>query len=119
MLATGTCLPCIDAADRSTMEAQLVNLAFALAAYRVDGGSYPKRLGDLAPRHISAIPKDIFDNDGDLRYKPTDNGYLLYSVGPNGKDDGGKTMADRDEPGVPEGAQWDDLVVRTPDETLK
>ena len=41
-----------------------------------------------------------------LIYKPEANGYLLYSVGANGKDDGGRSFGD-DPPG-------DDLVVRMP-----
>jgi hypothetical protein len=35
--------------------------------------------------------------------------YLLYSVGVNGKDDGGKGYDDRKS-----GETWDDLVVRVP-----
>ena len=103
----------VDAQDRDTMESELNALAFALAAYRADSGSYPKRLADLVPKYVSAVPKDLFDNDANLRYKPTAHGYLLYSVGVNGKDDGGKTIDDRDKRGAPAGVQWDDLVVET------
>ena len=34
-------------------------------------------------------PQDIFSG-GALHYKPQADGYLLYSVGPNGIDDGGR-----------------------------
>jgi hypothetical protein len=79
------------------------NLAFALAAYRADHGSYPSKLADLVPKHVKELPRDMFHN-GEFRYKRDGNGYLLYSVGPNGKDDGGKTDTDRKS-----NEDWDDI----------
>jgi hypothetical protein len=95
-----------NAADRGSMQFELDKLAFALAAYRADHGSYPAKLADLKPKYVAEVPRDIF-NEGELIYRPEGTGYLLYSVGVNGKDDGGKTRDDRkaDE-------DWDDLVVR-------
>jgi hypothetical protein len=97
-----------DAEDRATMQFDLIKLAFALAAYRADHGEYPARLADLATKYVAAVPKDIFNGE-ELRYKRKAEGYLLYSVGVNGKDDGGKGYDDR----KPE-ETWDDLVVRVP-----
>jgi hypothetical protein len=85
-------------------------LAFALEAYRRDNGSYPKELAALAPAYVDKVPADLFSGNP-LLYKPNDKGYLLYSVGVNGKDDGGRTYDDG------EGA--DDLVVRMPLPELK
>jgi hypothetical protein len=95
-----------NAADRGAMQFELDKLAFALAAHRVDHGSYPAKLADLKPKYLAEIPHDIF-NDGELLYRPEGAGYVLYSVGVNGHDDGAKTGNDRkaDE-------DWDDLVVR-------
>ena len=76
------------------MQFDLTRLAFALAAYRADRGAYPTKLADLAPKYVAKVPKDIF-NDSDLHYRQENGGYLLYSVGPNGKDDDGKGMEDR------------------------
>ncbi len=95
--------------DRSTMQFELTDLAFALAAYRAEHGAYPAKLDELVPEYVKVIPKDIFNNDADLHYTWQDNGYLLYSVGHNGKDDGGKGRDDRKE-----GEDWDDLIVRIP-----
>ncbi len=100
---------CVDAEDRATMNFELNKLAFALAAYRVDRGSYPAKLEELKPKYVAEVPKDIFANDGPLHYEVKDGGYLLYSVGVNGRDDGGKRIEDCDAE-KPEG--WDDLVVR-------
>jgi hypothetical protein len=96
------------AEDRSTMQFELTKLAFALAAYRADHGSYPEKLADLTPKYVADIPKDIF-NDADLHYKHEGAGYLLYSVGINGKDNGGKGWDDPNRE-----MDWDDLSVRVP-----
>ncbi len=85
-------------------------LAFALAAYQRDHDRYPARLDDLAPKYLATVPGDLFSGKP-LIYRPEANSYLLYSVGVNGKDDGGRSFGD-DPPG-------DDLVVRMPIPPLK
>jgi hypothetical protein len=100
--------------DRSAAETKLVDVALALAAYRADHGEYPNRLADLKPKY-RAETKDPFA-DGDLIYRPAADGFLLYSVGPNGKDDGGRNRNDynNDPSPPPEAGQWDDLAIRMP-----
>ena len=39
------------------------------------------------------MPSDLFSGKA-LIYRPAKNGYLLYSVGLNGRDDGGRSSAD-------------------------
>jgi hypothetical protein len=111
MAFVSTILPtieqCGNATDRSTMQFTLDKLAFALAAYRVDHGSYPKQLATLAPKYIAEVPKDFFNNDAPLLYRPDGHGYWLYSVGPNAKDDGGKGVEDCKK----EDDHWDDIAV--------
>jgi hypothetical protein len=82
-----------------------LELAFALHAFKKDTGKYPPKLADLAPKYLPSIPDDVF-SDQPLVYKPTNDGYLLYSVGANGKDEGGQSFYDS-PPG-------DDLAVRMP-----
>ena len=99
---------------RATMTFELTKLAFALAAYRADHGSYPAKLAQLAPKYAQKVPQDIF-NDAELHFRPEGKGYCLYSVGHNGKDDGGKGFENgrrADKPGVDK--DWDDMVVRMP-----
>jgi hypothetical protein len=98
----------MNAEDRATMQFELTKLAFALAAYRAEHGSYPKRLADLVPKYVAEVPKDIF-NDALLHYDQKGDGYLLYSVGVNGKDDGGKGYGESEG-----GETCDDLAVRMP-----
>jgi hypothetical protein len=82
-----------------------VQVAFALAAYQREHGRYPPKLEALAPRYLPRIPQDVFSGKA-LIYRPTEKGYLLYSVGVNGLDEQGHSYDD-DPPG-------DDLSVRMP-----
>jgi hypothetical protein len=96
--------------DRVEQTQRNLHLAFALAAYRSDRGRYPAKLDDLAPKYLAAIPDDLFSAKP-LIYRPEEKGYLLYSVGVNGRDEGGHWVDD-DPPG-------DDLRVRMPLPELK
>ncbi len=98
-----------NAHDRATQTERNLHLAFALAAYRGDTGRYPAKLADLAPKYLDKVPGDLFGAKP-LIYKPSEKGYLLYSVGIDGKDGGGRSYDD------PSG---DDLTVRMPLPALK
>jgi hypothetical protein len=98
------------AENRAAVRIELDKVAVALAAYRADHDSYPAKLADLVPKYLAQLPKDIF-NDADLHYRLEAGGYVLYSVGPNRKDDGAKSYEDRTETND----EWDDLVVRVKD----
>jgi len=102
-----------DAEDRATMQFDLTRLAFALAAYRADRGKYPGKLEDLVPKFFAELPKDMF-NASEMHYRLEGGGYLLYSVGVNGKDDGGKGIDGRKE-----GEDRDDMAVRVQAATVK
>jgi hypothetical protein len=101
----------INAVDKGAMQPEVTKLDFALAAYRADHGKYPKKLAELHPQYAPEIPKDIFTG-GELIYRPSEKGFLLYSVGQNGKDDGGRGFYDRSNEGEIE--DYDDLAVRVP-----
>jgi len=92
-----------DLRDRAVMRLDLTRTALALAAYKAAKGQYPAALAELSPAYMKEVPKDLF-TDGPLVYKKTAKGYLLYSLGPNLKDDDGKT--------VEEGANEFDIAVK-------
>jgi hypothetical protein len=96
--------------DRAEQVRRDLHVAFALAAYRADRGRYPAKLAELAPKYLAAVPGDLFSGKP-LVYRPSEEGYLLYSVGVNGKDEGGRWYDD-DPPG-------DDPSVRMPLPPLK
>jgi hypothetical protein len=91
--------------DRVEQGNRNLQVAFALAIHQRDTGHYPKALADLSPKYLDQVPGDLFSGKP-LIYKPEETGFLLYSVGPNGKDDGGQ--------GPGEDPKGDDIAVRIP-----
>lgn len=94
-----------EAADRTEQTRRNLLAAFALNAYRQEHGSYPKKLEALVPKYLTKVPLDLY-SDKSIKYQPTAQGFMLYSVGPNGKDEKGNWLYD-----FPSG---DDLTVRMP-----
>jgi len=62
---------------------------FALGEYHRRNVQYPERLDQLVPEFLPRLPIDYADRKT-LRYRRTGDTYILYSVGTNGVDDGGK-----------------------------
>ena len=92
--------PALAKAHRKFCAAQVttdeVTVACALERARVANGSYPKSLDALTPKFIVRAPID-FVSGAPFRYRVEGDGYVLYSVGWNQQDDGGrpgKTMFD-------------------------
>ncbi len=81
--------------ETAIMDRQLAQVALALRIYHEDHGQYPTILQDLSPKILPALPLDGFA-DAPFHYRRDGDGYLLYSVGPDGKDDGGQER----KPGV-------------------
>jgi len=78
-------------ATREQASVDLARGAIALERYRLAHGEFPESLDALAPQFIAQVPHDIFGGQP-LHYRRTDDGqFVLYSVGPNEKDDGGIT----------------------------
>lgn len=64
--------------------------ACALERWFLEHGSYPERLDELVPALLDAAPPDIITKQP-LRYRRDAPGqFVLYSIGWNGKDDGGQ-----------------------------
>lgn len=63
-------------------------IALALAVYHSQYHHYPATLEPAEKRWESTFPLDIYSKKP-FRYKSDGKTFLLYSVGPNGKDDGG------------------------------
>jgi hypothetical protein len=62
--------------------------ALAAERYRLAHGDWPRTLADLVPAYLPAVPLDPFDGEP-LRYRRTGTGAVIYSVGEDGRDDGG------------------------------
>jgi hypothetical protein len=71
-------------------QVDMARVACALERFRLVQGRYPETLDALAPQFIEKLPHDII-NGQPLHYRRTADGkFILYSVGWNETDDGGK-----------------------------
>lgn len=76
---------------------RMATTALAMRLYELETGKRPERLSLLVPDYLPAIPEDPFGEAGTpIRYKPTGKYPLLYCIGPNGVDEGGKYADDPD-----------------------
>ncbi len=77
-------------------------VALGIERYRLAKGSLPKVLDDLIPRYIDIdkTPTDPFDGKP-LRYKLTEPGYIVYSIGEDGTDEGGLEKGKRKDSSAP------------------
>lgn len=81
---------------------RLLQLEFALRAWKAEHGGWPESLTEMVPVIIPAVPLDPFSPVGSsLQYYRTDDGYVLYSVGQNEIDEGGVAPED-------DGSGWRD-----------
>ena len=69
-------------------KADLTHIALAMIAYKADKAQYPETLEALSPKYLKTAPSDCFTGKP-LKYARKGDGYVLYSVGGNLKDDRG------------------------------
>ena len=67
---------------------RLGQVAVALRIYRQEHGRYPEDLRALVPLYLPQVPLDPFDGK-ELRYRRLGQGFKVWSVGFDCKDDGG------------------------------
>jgi hypothetical protein len=91
-------MPAASAAYRAEWKTKaqrdLAQVAIALAGYRAEHGAYPEQLSALSPDWLNNVPDDLFI-EKPLHYnrRGADEA-ILYSVGPDQKDDGGEEPDD-------------------------
>lgn len=77
---------------RNQIRNRAANAALAVERYRLaHGDGLPPSLDALVPEFLDRVPTDIFA-DSPLRYRRLDLGYVIYSIGPDQKDDGGSLL---------------------------
>lgn len=85
-------MPALNAATAAEQRIQISDdlsyLTFSIAAFKAETGLYPNSLDELADKIDGDYPTDRFSND-DFLYRPNGDGFVVYSVGVNGKDDNG------------------------------
>jgi hypothetical protein len=83
---------------------RIATTALAVEQFRNRNGKLPEELEQLTPDFIAEEPEDPFDGLS-LRYKRTEKGYLIYSVGPDLNDDDGWEKSDKRK--SPDGKSFD------------
>jgi hypothetical protein len=84
-------------AARTAALNRVCDVALAAELYRRRYGKLPESLEALVPELLPAVPTDPFDGKA-VRYVVSEDECLIYSVGADGKDDGGQG----DEQGKPD-----------------
>ena len=79
----------IENVEKARMRHTTALVAIAATEFRITHDSLPEKAASLVPDFLPFLPKDAFLKDSRLRYSNKDDGVAIYSVGPNGKDDGG------------------------------
>jgi len=64
-------------------------IVMAIVLFKRDEGRLPQKLAELTPKYLDKVPDDPFDGK-QMKYRlDTDGSWVVYSVGADGKDDGG------------------------------
>ena len=96
-LLSRTLLPTLGhALIRDTMHCAYLlsaDATLSVERYRLANGRLPDLLGDLVPKFLDTVPSDPFTGQP-LHYQKLATGYTVYSVGEDGKDDGGDEKKD-------------------------
>ncbi len=97
-----------DESNAVVARTRLLICELAIGAFHKEHGRNPTSLEELSPDDLPTLQIDPF-SDRPLVYRQTEDGYELYSVGPNRVDDGGKRVS---WSGMPHG----DLFLDLPDD---
>lgn len=99
-----------DASHRA--QARTALAAMSVERFRLDNaGSLPEQLSAVVPAYLGSLPVDPYDGKP-VRYKRTKDGYVVYCIGPDQKDDGGTEKV----PNAPKGAPEDvTFIVERPE----
>jgi hypothetical protein len=90
---------------RADAARRLVQLGTAVAAYRAGEGKYPARAEDLVPKYLPQVPPDPFTGEP-LKLIARAGGVVVYSVGPDGVDNGGRPLEAGEAPPIPSELHW-------------
>lgn len=88
---------------RTIAHLRAADAALAVQRYRLKAGRFPENLSDLVPAYLESVPKDPFDGK-EMRYRKLKTGFVVYSIGDDLSDDGGKEKPPRR---TEESPNWD------------
>ncbi|MHC4757252.1 MAG: hypothetical protein ACYTE8_01210 [Planctomycetota bacterium] len=81
---------------RNKIDVEATLTIVALKRYKKDVGEYPESLGELVSKdYLKEVPIDPFSGEK-IAYKRRNGDFILYGVGENFEDNGGKVVRDDD-----------------------
>lgn len=81
-------------------------ITLGLYLYKLKNGTYPEKLKELNGMIDQGLLEDPFSGD-DVIYKRIGNGYLLYSIGKDLRDNGGlEPVSDKNDTNTPQDIVW-------------
>ena len=89
---TARCLASVDYAGRAAARNEAADAALAVELFLREHGRLPAALDELVPELLPSLPADRFNTASPaatLRFVARADEWLIYSVGPDGVDDGG------------------------------
>jgi hypothetical protein len=92
---------------RSVANHRAASALVAATKERLESGAVPETFEELAAQLVPPASRDPFTADQPLVMKQTDDALLVYSIGPDGEDDGGPVA-----PGVDKVEGNDDIGLR-------
>ena len=87
--------PVLGQVVRTRTQLMVADVALALEQWRIDHpgqGPWAQSLDALVPAYMAGVPDDPY-SDAPLRYARTDEGAVVYSLGPDRTDNGGHSWA--------------------------
>ncbi len=72
-----------------------MSTAVALRLYQMENGKFPEMLEELVPKYLPQVPEDPFNGFQSIKYINKEEGFLIYSLGPDQQDQAGSVEFDR------------------------
>ena len=86
----------MEAESRREARENVTRIGIALAAWHADKKQYPERLTELVPGYLKTISDDPYVGRSPI-YRRTEDGFLVYCVGTDLKDDKGVSFSDGED----------------------
>lgn len=93
------------AEEKSHVKHQMTLLSIQINLFKHEHGKYPTELNQLTHKYLAEIQQDIFAA-APFKYSSDGKNYTLYSIGPNGIDNGGQYSESNSE-------IIDDIIVKS------
>lgn len=111
----GLLLPALRSASMAEKRAIVMDdlsfMVITAAAHKSESGEFPRSIADFSKHGTDDLPVDRYAND-DYRYRVEGNGFVVYSVGPNQKDeDGNGVFNQRRDKGDDYGAGYESQAI--------